>query len=115
MSALSGDPSLAYLAITSKPELPVRDRVAWYFHWKHPDLIAAREYYIKSEKNPESRKRVDLALLNEMAEGPSPVVLMEFKAMMTADPLDNPEHPLMKSLIDDLEELAGTPAFHGSG
>ena len=38
LSALSGDPSLAYLAITSKPELPVRDRVAWDFHWKHPDL-----------------------------------------------------------------------------
>jgi hypothetical protein len=44
LSVLSADPSLGYLAVTAKPELPVRDRVACHFHQKHPNLIAAREY-----------------------------------------------------------------------
>jgi hypothetical protein len=103
--ALSADPSLGYLAVTSKPELPIRDRVAWYFHRKHPSFIAAREYYIKSlDKNSKRGKRVDLALLKKASL--APVALVEFKAMIVPDPLNNPEHQSMVSLIDDLNKLA---------
>ena len=110
LSALSADLSLGYLAVTSKPELPVRDRVAWYFHRKHPDLIAAREYTIKSENSPKLRKRVDLAVLKRVAH--DPVALVEFKAMIVPDPLSSPEHPLMVSLLDDLKRLSNTHVPH---
>ena len=96
LSALSADPSVGYLAVTSKPERPIRDRVAWYFHWKHQNLFAAREYNIKP------RMRVDLALLDASLD---PVVLVEFKAMIVPDPLDNPKHPLMQDLKRDLRRL----------
>jgi hypothetical protein len=104
--ALSVDPSLGYLAITSKPELPIRDRVAWYFHWKHPSLIAAREYWVKSERNSNRGKRVDLALLELNDAALRPVVLVEFKAMIVPDPLSNSEHKSMVSLANDLNGLA---------
>jgi hypothetical protein len=111
-SVVSVDPSMGYLAVTCKPELPVRDRVAWYFHWKHPSLIAAREYWVKSERDPKHRKRVDLAILDDASL--DPVVLVEFKAMIVPDPLSDPEHPLMVSLADDLKKLGDlcrTPRF----
>lgn len=101
---LSADRSLGYLAVTAKPELPVRDRVAWYFHRRHPELIAAREYYIKSENNPRHRKKVDLAILEKVSL--DPVALVEFKAMIVPDPLSNPEHELMVKLKGDLTRLA---------
>jgi hypothetical protein len=103
LSALSADPSMGYLAVTSKPELPVRDRVAWHFHKKHRNLFAAREYPLRSKRNLKLRKRVDLALLGASLD---PVVLVEFKAMIVPDPLVNSEHELMRSLADDLERLA---------
>jgi hypothetical protein len=103
--ALSADRSLGYLAVTAEPELPVRDRVAWYFQRRHPDLIVAREYTIKPEKNSKSRKKVALALLKKVSPGPYPFALVEFKAVI-APPLDNPEHPLMASLKRDLKRLA---------
>lgn len=61
---------LAYLALTSKAELPLRDRLAWSLHttlW--PEYIVAREW-----------RRTDLAVLHR---GPpaEPVMLLEAKAM----------------------------------
>ncbi len=103
LSALSADPSVGYLAVTCKPELPVRDRVAWYFHWKHPSFIAAREYWVKSEQAPNRPKRVDLALLDEASL--DPIALVEFKAMIVPDPLSSSKHSLMVDLADDLREL----------
>jgi len=100
--ALSADGSLGYLAVTGKCEEPVRDRVAWYFQQRHPDLIAAREYYIKSEND---RRRVDLAILKKASPGLHPLAFVEFKAVI-APPLDQPEHRLMESLESDLKRLA---------
>jgi hypothetical protein len=101
LQSLSDDPSLGYLAVTAKPELPVRDRVAWYFHQKRPELITAREYYIK--KGSKQRRRVDLALLKGSG---GPVALVEFKAMHAPDALGSKAGPrLVKSLVDDLEEV----------
>ncbi len=79
---LSRDPSLGHLAITAKPETPIRDRVAWWFHRKYSMLVMAREYQIKSKNNRGRRKRVDLTLLNAALD---PIAVMEFKAMIVPD------------------------------
>lgn len=100
---LSADHLMGYLAATSKPELPVRDKIACHFHKRYPRLVAAREYTVNSEKDRNLRKRVDLALL---APSCVPVVLVEFKAMTVTDPLRVPEHRNMRSLVRDLERLA---------
>jgi len=105
LSAMSADPSLGYLAVTSKPEHPIRDRVAYHFHQNFPSLIAAREYMVNSERNPDGSKRVDLALLELNDAALRKVALVEFKAMIAPDPLSNHEHPLMVSLVGDLEKL----------
>lgn len=106
LSALSDDPSLGYLAVTSKPELPVRDRVAWHFHRKHRNLFAAREYSIGP------RMKVDLALLDASLD---PVVLVEFKAMIVPDPLGNPEHKLMQDLKRNLQRHPPVPGVQRFG
>jgi hypothetical protein len=61
---------LAYLAITSKVELPIRDKLAYILH-KNIDkhLFVAREW-----------NRIDLAILDDYNE---PRCLMEFKATNT--------------------------------
>lgn len=105
LSALSADPSLGYLAVTAKPENPIRDRVAWHFHQNFPSLIAAREYPVNSERDPDGSKKVDLALLELNDAALRRVALVEFKAMIAPDPLSNHEHPLMVSLVGDLEKL----------
>lgn len=62
---------LAYLALTSKVELPLRDRLAWSLSTMLPDLVVAREW-----------KRVDLALLDRTAKA---IALVESKALYTFD------------------------------
>lgn len=101
---LRDDPSVAYLALTSKLEHPVRDKVAWHLHRNHKDLIVAREYCLGAGQNPKCRKRVDLALLDHCSL--QPVVLVEFKSMIVPDPLANRDHSLMVSLADDLKRVA---------
>jgi hypothetical protein len=64
---------LAYLAITSKIEIPVRDRLAFALHNKLEGRFVTREW-----------KRVDLAVLNANRQ---PDALIELKAMYTFDPL----------------------------
>ena len=103
LSALSRDHSMGYLAVTSKPELPVRDRVAWHLHKRHSRFVVAREYTIHSDKNPKVKKKVDLAVLDPSRK---PVVLVEFKAMIVPDPLRNRRHESMVSLREDLKRLA---------
>ncbi|MER7954755.1 hypothetical protein [Streptomyces sp. NPDC096030] len=69
---------LAYLALTSKPELPIRDRLAWVLHRELPGSVAAREW------NPGGgRARSDLAVLQE--ETHEPLALVEMKAAYTFD------------------------------
>lgn len=63
---------LAFLALTSKVELPVRDRLAYALYQRLPRSLVAREW-----------KRVDLAVLAE--DGKTPQMLLEAKALFTFD------------------------------
>lgn len=63
---------LAYLPLTSKVERPLQDRLAWSLHTKLPELVVSREW-----------KRTDLAILD--AQASTPLLLLEAKAMYTAD------------------------------
>ncbi|MFJ9634483.1 hypothetical protein ACIRU8_43005 [Streptomyces sp. NPDC101175] len=63
---------LAYLALTSKVELPLRDRLAWSLHTALPEFVVAREWH-----------RSDLAVLDLDARIPH--ALIEAKAMYSFD------------------------------
>jgi hypothetical protein len=63
---------LAYLALTSKVELPIRDRLAFALHRRLDQRLVAREW-----------KRVDLAILAD--DGSTPELLLEAKALYTFD------------------------------
>lgn len=71
---------LAYLAVTSKPEIQVRDRLAYALHKRllgsNPPILVAREW---ARRGVARGRRVDLALI----EGDQPRVLLEAKAMTT--------------------------------
>ncbi|MHA7191068.1 hypothetical protein ACX80N_12340 [Arthrobacter sp. MDT2-16] len=62
---------LAYLALTSKVEQPLRDRLAWSLFTKLPDLVVTREW-----------KYTDLAILDLHG---APLALIEAKALYTFD------------------------------
>jgi hypothetical protein len=64
---------LAYLALTSKPEAQIRDRLAYRLHLQlaGQELLVAREW-----------KRTDLAVLQ--SDG-APLALIEAKALLSAD------------------------------
>ncbi|MEU9342053.1 hypothetical protein AB0D74_12650 [Streptomyces sp. NPDC048278] len=63
---------LAYLALTSKVERPLQDRLAWALHTRLPELVVAREW-----------RRCDIAVLNSDAS--LPLLLLEAKAMYSFD------------------------------
>lgn len=63
---------LAYLALTSKVELPLRDRLAFALYRRLDQHLVAREW-----------KRVDLAVLAN--DGKTPEMLLEAKALYTFD------------------------------
>jgi hypothetical protein len=66
---------LAYLALTSKPELPIRDRLAWHMQTALGDsFIVSREW-----------RRADLAVLHHDAA----VLQVEAKAMYAFDVLSS--------------------------
>jgi hypothetical protein len=64
---------LAFLALTSKIELPIRDRLAYALFRRVPELRVTREW-----------RRVDLAVLSPDGKSP-PVLLLEAKALYTFD------------------------------
>lgn len=72
LDRLFGVGELAFLALTSKVELPVRDRLAFALHKRLPHLLVAREW-----------RRVDLAVLAQ--DGKTPEMLLEAKALYTFD------------------------------
>jgi len=63
---------LAYLALTSKIERPLQDRLAWVLHTRLPGLVVSREW-----------RATDIAILSAGAQ--SPLVLLEAKAMYSFD------------------------------
>lgn len=74
------DDFLAYLALTSKPELQLRDVLAWSLYQElTPNFVVAREW------TPSGRTgggRIDLAILTPER---SPIVLLEVRSFMTFD------------------------------
>lgn len=69
---------LAYLALTSKPEHAVRDRMAWVLHTGMPGCVTAREWGPGG-----GRARSDLAVLDEISH--EPLAILEMKAAYTFD------------------------------
>src|SRR5690348_7326338 len=84
---------LAYLALTSKIEHPIRDRMAFYLHSKFSGAgsIVAREW-----------KRVDLAVI---ASDGKPSCLVELKACYTFDALEK-EPWFLEPVSSDLVKIA---------
>ncbi len=91
---------LAYLALTSKIERPLRDRLAVRLHQKgSPKLIVAREW-----------RKVDLAILDTNA---TPLALVECKACYTFDAVIQPKIYTDLMLADERKArnaAAGSPA-----
>lgn len=92
---------LAYLASTTKIELPFRDRLAYLLHRRleSDKLHVVREW-----------RRVDLAILD--ASG-SPVCLLELKAMYTFDAIGSSVEPFIAAMAAD-EEKASRLAVRGT-
>jgi len=89
---------LAYLSLTSKVELPLRDRMAFRLHM----ALSLRGLMVAREWKAGGGARIDLAILRDG----EPLVLMEFKAMYTFDgtlirktPTIFPELELMSDLV----------------
>lgn len=87
-SKLFGPNELAYLALTSKIEIPIRDRLAFHMHKN----FSERGYLVSREW-----KRCDLAIIrNEKA-----VALLELKAMYTFDAIGKHKYlDSVKNMID---------------
>lgn len=70
------DNELAYLALTSKIELPLRDRIAFELHKKYSDThLICREWKSKENK---SSNRIDIAIVDK--RNLKPLCLIELKA-----------------------------------
>jgi hypothetical protein len=100
LASLSSDfaeNELAYLALTSKAELPVRDRIAWRLQHELSDsYVVAREW-----------RRADIAVL----AGETPVLQVEAKAMYAFDILSAKSRAkyLAKLTADGLKMAAVAP------
>ncbi len=89
------DGELAYLALTSKIELPIRDRLAFMLQKTlgQEGFVVAREW-----PTGNGRGRVDIAIL----EKGRPVVLVELKAMYAFNALvGNSMNRFLKELVKD--------------
>lgn len=88
---------LAYLALTSKIELPLRDRIAFELHKKFSDThLICREW---KSKESNSSKRIDIAIVDK--SNFKPVCLIELKAQSVV----RYEKEFTKHLINDLIKI----------
>jgi hypothetical protein len=91
---------LAYLALTCKVELPIRDRWAFLLHQKLAPLSVAREWW-----------HTDIAVLDALD---LPVALIELTAMYSFDALIPTNLELfIEKLAKDGEKAHRTAAAHG--
>lgn len=91
------DNELAYLSLTSKIELPLRDKIAFELHKKYADTyLICREW--KSREN-NSFNRIDLAIIDK--KNSKPVCLIEFKAKSVV----RYEKEFTRHLADDLIKI----------
>jgi hypothetical protein len=95
---------LAYLALTRKPEEPIRDRLAWILHKTLPYCVVSREW-----------ARRDLVILN--AAGSVPLAVFEAKAFYTANAVTRNgnlamwETEILKDLDKARADAQGAPVF----
>jgi hypothetical protein len=91
---------LAYLALTSKIELPLRDRISFELHKKFSDThLICREWKSKETK---SSKRIDIAIVDK--SNFKPVCLIELKAQSVV----RYEKEFTRHLINDLIKIRNT-------
>lgn len=94
---------LAYLAVTTKVEAAIRDRLAFRLHqdYEPSGCIVAREW-----------NRVDLAVLDPVG---APLALVELKAMYTFDAFGNLRHFTDATSADEIKAqrlaVAGTAVY----
>ena len=90
---------LAYLALTSKVELPIRDKLAFHLHRqfnKETNIHIAREWGMID------RRRIDLAVI----EDDVPSMLLEIKAMYSFDMFTkNANYQYSKLVEKDVEKM----------
>ncbi len=88
---------LAYLALTSKIENPIRDKWA-YLMWRNLkeniDIDVAREW-IRPDKEKNKKTKSDIAIVQDNR----PIAIIELKAMYTFDLIETPE-----KRISDMEK-----------
>jgi hypothetical protein len=82
---------LAYLALTAKAELPLRDRLAWSLH-SRDEWVVAREW-----------KRQDLALLAKEDLAPLAIVQAKLMGLLDAAPI-TPDFDFRVFIPDDIEK-----------
>jgi len=85
---------LAYLAITSKIEIPLRDNIAFHLQNNHSNKIVCREW-----TSPETRKRADIAIMNINGEVEC---IIEFKAH--SDMFDVTQWASEKNMGNDIKK-----------
>lgn len=91
------DNELAYLSLTSKIELPLRDRIAFELHKKYADTyLICREWKSKENK---SLDRIDLAIVDK--SNSKLLCLIEFKAKSVV----RYEKEFTRHLADDLIKI----------
>lgn len=77
------DDELAYLSLQGKNELQVRDKVAWRLQQDIDKRHHAGEYIVRREWSPQTRSKVDMAVLKvdeNNQDRVAPIALIEFKA-----------------------------------
>jgi hypothetical protein len=95
---------LAYLALTSKVELPIRDKLAWRLaHQYEHDFYVAREW-----------NRIDMAVLR--SNDAHPLMLCQLKAMYTFDAvIGGPDsNGFAETCADELDKLKMMRGLHNS-
>jgi len=88
---------IAYLALTSKIEIPLRDKIAFRLHEKlNKDYLICREWGVKNNKD---RDRIDLAIIRRKDE--TIRCLIEFKAHS----VPRKEKLYEKYLLEDFKKM----------
>ena len=99
-STYVGD-ELAFLAMQSKIELQLRDKIAWYLEQNiNGAMPNAGQYYVRREYNTlgNGREKCDLAIIDDTMK---PVCLIEFKAHSAA----TFEKGYINNCTDDIDKM----------
>lgn len=87
---------LAYLALTSKAEMPIRDKLAYLLHksFEDKDISVCREW---NNPNRPEKLRTDLAII----QNEQPLALIELKAMYSFDVINDKTFARFKRMLQE--------------